>query len=61
LLMLRVDRGLSWLELAEVMFSGEAALGDEERKTEAARLRKRFQHAKDRLRKLAQEAGLLDP
>jgi RNA polymerase sigma-70 factor (ECF subfamily) len=60
-LILRVDRGLSWLELAQIMLGGETPSSDEQLKTEAARLRKRFQHAKDRLRKLAQEAGLLEP
>lgn len=61
LLMLRVDRGLSWLELAEVMLGEEATPSEEQLKTEAARLRKRFQHAKDTLRKMAEEAGLLEP
>ena len=59
-LILRVDRGLSWLELAEVMLGEDAAPTDEQLKTEAARLRKRFQHAKERLRKMAEEAGLLE-
>lgn len=59
-LMLRVDRGLSWLELAEIMLGDEAAPSDEQLKTEAARLRKRFQHAKERLRQMAEAAGLLE-
>lgn len=62
-LILRVDRGLSWLELAEVML-GEgaddgAAPSDEDLKKEAARLRKRFQIAKDRLKEMARAEGLL--
>jgi RNA polymerase sigma-70 factor (ECF subfamily) len=61
LLILRVDRRLSWLELAEIMLGDEAAPSPEQLKTEAARLRKRFQLAKDQLRKLAEEAGLLEP
>lgn len=60
LLVLRIDRGLSWLELAEVMLGEEVKPTDEQLKTEAARLRKRLQHAKERLRKMAEEAGLLD-
>ena len=60
LLILRVDRGLSWLELAEIMLGSEAAPSEEQLKTEAARLRKRFQHAKERLRGLVEEAGLLE-
>jgi RNA polymerase sigma-70 factor (ECF subfamily) len=59
LLVLRVDRGLSWLELAEVMLGEDAEPTEEILKTEAARLRKRFQIAKDRLRELAKDAGLL--
>jgi RNA polymerase sigma-70 factor (ECF subfamily) len=61
LLVLRVDRGLSWLELAEVMSADEGAPDPERLKTEAARLRKRFQLAKERLRQLILEAGLLEP
>jgi RNA polymerase sigma-70 factor (ECF subfamily) len=60
LLVLRVDRGLSWLELAEVMLAETEPASEEALKTEAARLRKRFQIAKERLRVLAEEAGLLE-
>ncbi len=60
LLILRVDRDLSWLELAEIMLGPEADPGSEQLKTEAARLRKRFQLAKTRLRELVEEAGLLE-
>ena len=59
LLILRVDRGLSWLELAEIMRAPGELTSEAERKTEAARLRKRFQLAKQRLRRLVVEAGLL--
>lgn len=64
-LVLRVDRGLSWAELAEVML-GSVMLGSDETPTparlatEAARLRKRFQLAKEHLRKRAEEAGLVE-
>jgi RNA polymerase sigma-70 factor (ECF subfamily) len=60
LLVLRVDRGLSWLELAEVMLEDELTLDEARLKTEAARLRKRFQLARERLRELIEEAGLMD-
>ena len=53
LLFLRIDQGLSWTEVAEVM-SAEA--GDP---VDAATLRKRFERAKQRLRKMADEEGLL--
>ena len=63
LLILRVDRGLAWLELAEVMLDdehGPEPRRPEQLQKEAARLRKRYQIAKDRLRKLSQKEGLLD-
>jgi RNA polymerase sigma-70 factor, ECF subfamily len=60
LLVLRVDRQLSWRDLAIVM-SGQTGKLDE---TELARwstnLRQRFKKIKERLRKFAQEEGLLD-
>ena len=60
LLVLRVDRGLEWKELANVM------LGEDEQHTDAAlakesqRLRKRFQLLKDRLVAAGRREGLLD-
>jgi RNA polymerase sigma-70 factor (ECF subfamily) len=47
LLVLRVDRDLSWRDIAEVMGSDEAAL------------RKRFERVKEKLRGLAKARGLL--
>lgn len=60
LLVLRVDRGLSWLELAEITLTDDLAPDETRLKTEAARLRKRFQLVKVRLRALLADAGLLD-
>jgi RNA polymerase sigma-70 factor, ECF subfamily len=51
LLILRVERELDWKDLARIM--AEADLDDKELVREAARLRKRFQLVKDRLRELA--------
>lgn len=51
LLSLRVDSGLSWRETAEVV----AAEGEP---IEEAALRKRFERAKARLKKLAEQAGI---
>src|SRR5215831_5483439 len=49
---LRIDRGMPWQEIAEIMSeSGE-------RPAEAA-LRKRFERLKEKLRKLAQDEGLI--
>jgi RNA polymerase sigma-70 factor, ECF subfamily len=64
LLMLRVNRELPWLDIARILATGSLddamQLSPHELSTEAARLRKRFQKAKEKLRRLAAEAGLLD-
>jgi RNA polymerase sigma-70 factor (ECF subfamily) len=59
-LVLRVDRGLSWAELAEVMLASDDATPPAQLATEAARLRKRFQLAKAHLRRRAEETGLVE-
>ena len=56
LLVLRVDRALAWEDLARVFAPPDA--DEDVLRRESARLRKRFQLVKDRLRKLAEEAGL---
>jgi RNA polymerase sigma-70 factor (ECF subfamily) len=62
LLLLRTDRGLSWNEIAAVQLGPEGGADDEGRlKLEAARCRKQFERTKDKLRKLAEDAGLLPP
>ena len=53
LLVLRVDRGLSWAEVSAVMSTFEDPL-------DSRAAAKRFQRVKDKLRTLATEAGLLD-
>ncbi len=58
LLILRVDRGLSFKELAEILEPDDVATGDA-RARAAARLRKRFESVKNKLRRLAREDGLL--
>jgi RNA polymerase sigma-70 factor (ECF subfamily) len=52
LLVLRIDRGLSWSEVAMVMSTAEEHL-------DAQTVAKRFQRVKTKLRKLAEDAGLL--
>jgi RNA polymerase sigma-70 factor (ECF subfamily) len=59
LLILRVDRGMDWRDLAAAMGDENAPLEGADLDREAARLRKRFERIKDRLRELAREAGLL--
>jgi len=53
LLLLRLDRGLAWKDIARVLG------GDDHLDARAAALRKRFERAKDRLKKLAIEHGLI--
>ena len=59
LLMLRVDRGLAWEELARVVLAADDADADALER-ESARLRKRFQLVKEKLKSLAKREGLLD-
>jgi serine/threonine-protein kinase len=60
LLILRIDRGMSWEDLARVSLEHEAPDQADVRR-ESARLRKRFQLVKERLRDRARAAGLVDP
>ena len=57
LLILRVDRGLSWDDVARVL-GGELA-ADDDLSRATARLRKRFQLLKQELRERAKAAGLV--
>lgn len=57
LLILRVDRGLEWSEVAEVLADGE--LIEEEMSRSTARLRQRFKTLKEHLRARAIEVGLI--
>jgi len=59
LLILRVNRKLGWKEIAHVMLGDDVAEDDALEK-EAARLRKRYQLAKDKLRRMAVERGLVE-
>jgi RNA polymerase sigma-70 factor (ECF subfamily) len=58
LLILRVDRDLSWLDLARIFLGEEEEAPADALQREAARLRKRFQIVKRRLLELGQEQGL---
>ena len=57
LLVLRVDKKLTFQEIAMVLLGEETP--DEALKRESARLRKRFQLVKEKLKKWAQEEGIL--
>jgi len=58
LVILRIDKGMEWHEIAAALSDDD--LEADELKREAARLRKRFQSATSRLRQLARERGILD-
>jgi len=53
ILLLRLDRGLAWKDIARILG------GDDNLDARAAALRKRFERAKQRLKKLAIEHGLI--
>jgi serine/threonine-protein kinase len=59
LLVLRGDRELDWKTVACVFLEDEAP-GDEELRRESARLRKRYQLIRERLRERAKATGLVD-
>ncbi len=52
MLILRIDRGLSWQAIARVLG------GDDDVPRRAAALRKRFERVKLQLARLAEEAGI---
>lgn len=59
LLLLRVNRRLAWIEIAQVMLHEGEVVENAVLEKEAIRLRKRYQAAKERLRKMALEEGLI--
>lgn len=61
LLILYIDRGLPWTEIAMIMDDGETPLDADGLLRESARLRKRFERVKAVLREWAKRDGLIDP
>lgn len=59
LLTLRVDRELSWDDVALAFMADSGACDEEARKREAARLRKRYELIRKRLAQRVREEGLL--
>ena len=59
LLVLRVDRGMEFRDIAVALAEADAPLDAETLEREAARLRKRFERVKERLRELARSEGLI--
>ena len=60
LLILRVDRRMSWKEIAGIL-ADEGETADHESLDTTAALRQRFKRLHGKLRRLFQERGLLDP
>jgi RNA polymerase sigma-70 factor (ECF subfamily) len=60
LLILRVDRELSWQDLSHVMLGDDPSVTPQALAREASRLRKRFERIKTELRRMAVEEGLLE-
>jgi RNA polymerase sigma-70 factor, ECF subfamily len=58
LLILRIDRGLAWNEVAEILLDESPSRDAITRK--AAALRKRFERVKDQLKTMAKKQGLLE-
>lgn len=61
LLVLRVDRGLDWTDVARVFLGPETVPSARALSAETARLRKRFQLVKAKIRRLASESRALRP
>ena len=59
LLILRVNRKLGWKEIAQIMLREGETSDNDDLEREAGRLRKRYQLAKDKLRQMAVEQGLV--
>ncbi|MEZ4301340.1 MAG: sigma factor [Polyangiaceae bacterium] len=59
LLILRIDRDMQWVDIARVLAGPDAALSEEELRSRSAKLRKRFERLKERLRTMAHEEHIL--
>ncbi len=55
LLILRIDRGLKWREIARIMGEGDQSVSSEDLDRGVVTLRKRFERTKNRLRTLAKQ------
>jgi RNA polymerase sigma-70 factor (ECF subfamily) len=60
LIILRINRRLSWDEIARIMYEEEAEPSTEQLRRKAAAMRKQFQRAKERLRRLVEQEQLLE-
>ncbi len=60
LLVLRIDRELSWDEVARILYDGDDT-DEAEMKRQATNLRQRFRQLKTRLQEWAKSEGILEP
>jgi RNA polymerase sigma-70 factor (ECF subfamily) len=58
LLTLRIDKEMSWTEIAEVLAGEEEVVPEQEMRSRAATLRQRFKRLKDKIRRLLERQGL---
>jgi RNA polymerase sigma-70 factor (ECF subfamily) len=61
LLTLRLERGLSWIDLARVLGAAGDDASDEDLSRASAQLRKRFERLKSKIAKLGVREGLVKP
>jgi RNA polymerase sigma-70 factor (ECF subfamily) len=59
ILVLRVDRDLGWRDIAQVLAGPDAPMAANDTERQEARIRKRFQIIKEKLRQWAADDGLL--
>jgi RNA polymerase sigma-70 factor (ECF subfamily) len=60
LIILRINRRLSWDEIARIMYEEETEPSAQQLRRKAAALRKQFQRAKERLRRLVEQDRILE-
>jgi len=60
-LLLRINRQMSWAEIARIMDDGEEPLTEAMVRRKAAALRQHFHRIKEQLREMASAAGLIPP
>jgi RNA polymerase sigma-70 factor (ECF subfamily) len=60
LIILRINRRMSWDEIARIMCDEETAPSAQQLRRKAAALRKQFQRAKERLRRLVEQDRILE-
>lgn len=55
LLILRIDRDMAWIDIARILAGPDSSVDEEDLRGRSAKLRKRFERLKERLREMAHE------